>query len=399
MRRSALLALIIATVVAGTAAACHHHDLDDALAAWLVARLPFLDGLTRLPALQHSAYAVAALLAAWLCLGLSGWAKRAGYLLGLVFLLLTLWPVLAWQGVFFEPFFSIGAALLAGSISMLFDARSDRRAQAVAAFAGRVSAVEFGRWWRQQGGAPVAGRHQATALTIRLLDENKLLRELEPALWQEGVTAVQQWFEARLLPAGCYLEGATPGRLRFWFGFPHADANHAVSAARAALEVVRQWPDGEQSLAKRLGQRPQVGFALTSGEVVAVPLTVGGKTQWHLSGAAVDLGDRLALENARFGSRLLVSAATHQLAADGLEVRPLDLLPQGDAGALSEVYELLALKNGLSEDAAVARDAFWQGVILLRKGDREGARRQFERAAREGVEDAPLASFQAKLKS
>ncbi len=398
MRRNALLTCIIAAVVAGTAAACHHHGLDNALAARLVERLPFLEGLTRLSVLQHTAYAVASLLAAWFCLTLTGWARRAGFLLGLVFLILTLWPVLAWQGVFFEPFISMGATLLAGGTAMLMDAGSHRRSVMASVFAGRLSRAEFGRWWRQQGGAPKAGRHQATALTCRLLNETALLRELEPELWGDLMNRGRRLLGDFFVGAGGYLEEAGPGRLRAWFGFPNADETHALSAASAALEAVRRLPEWEQELERLCGKRPRFGLALTSGEMLAASLAEGAQTVWRLSGPAAELGDKLALENARFGSRLLASSATHQKAADGLEVRPLDLLPQGDSGTLSEVYEVLALKHGLSEDQAVARDAFWQGVILLRKGDTEGARRQFERAEMAGVEDAPLAYFKAKLK-
>ena len=393
MRRSVLLALIIATVVAGAAAACHHHDLDDVVANWLSSRLPMLQDLHRLPALQHSAYAVAAVLAAWFSLALTGFVRRAGFVLGLVFLLLTLWPVLAWQGVFFEPFISAAAALLAGGIAMLMDVASQRRAQAAAAFAGRLRRSDFSRWWRQQAGRSAAVRVPTTALTCRLLNEAALLKTLEPAVWQELANESQRWFASKVVNAGAYLEDAAPGRMRFWFGFPHPDENHAVNAARAALEVRRQLDEWEAAMEKRWGQRPRYGIALTSGDAVATAQTVGLHTHWRLSAAAGDLGDQLALENARFGSRLLLSAATHQSAADGLEVRPLDLVPQGDSNARSEIYELLALKQGLSEDQVVARDAFWQGIILLRKGDREGARRQFERARLDGVADATLAYF------
>ena len=53
---------------------------------------------------------------------------------------------------------------------------------------------------------------------------------------------------------------------------------------------------------------------------------------------------------------------------------------------------------GLTEEAAVARDAFWQGIILLRKGDAAGARKQFAKAAIEGVADPTLSYFEVKVR-
>jgi hypothetical protein len=111
-------------------------------------------------------------------------------------------------------------------------------------------------------------------------------------------------------------------------------------------------------------------------------------------GGALDFGAKLGELNAESGSHLLVSGATLAAAADGLEVRPLEMVEVPGFAPLTEVYELLALRHGLTEEQAVARDAFWQGVILLRKGDAKGALRQFERARQEGVEDAPLRYFQ-----
>lgn len=396
MRHKALAAFLIAAVVAGAAAACHHHGLDGVLADWLAGRLEWLSGLRRMPALQHTAYAMAALLAAWFCLALTGWARRVGFLLGLVFMLWMLLPVLSWQGVFFEPFISVAAALLAGGIAMLWDAGSQHRAGAAAAFAGRLSRAEFERWWSRQRGASLAARCQATVITCHLLNAEELRRGLEPEAWGRMTSWWRQRLGDFLIGRGGYLAAADPVRLQVWFGFPNPDETHALNAARAALDVVRLLEDWETNMLQAHGIRPRLGLALASGEFLAAPFACGTQTNWQLSGLAAELGERLVLENARFGSRVMISTATHQQAAEGLEVRPLDLLPQGGSAALGEVYELLALKHGLSEDQAVARDAFWQGVILLRQGDTAAALRQFERAAIPGVEDAPLAYYKAK---
>jgi hypothetical protein len=102
--------------------------------------------------------------------------------------------------------------------------------------------------------------------------------------------------------------------------------------------------------------------------------------------------------NGEYGSVLLVSSETLAAAQDGLEVRPLEMIRRGEGTRMVEIYELLALKHGLTEEAAVARDAFWQGIILLRKGDAAGARKQFAKAAMDGVSDPTLRYFEAKFR-
>jgi hypothetical protein len=60
---------------------------------------------------------------------------------------------------------------------------------------------------------------------------------------------------------------------------------------------------------------------------------------------------------------------------------------------ISEVYELLALKGTLNDEEVKARDAFWQGVVSLRKGDYKESTTQLKKARIEGREDAPLTYF------
>jgi len=57
------------------------------------------------------------------------------------------------------------------------------------------------------------------------------------------------------------------------------------------------------------------------------------------------------------------------------------------------VYELLGAKGDLSETETRARDAFWQGVVQLRKGDVKQALTSFTKARREGHDDPPLSYF------
>ena len=112
-------------------------------------------------------------------------------------------------------------------------------------------------------------------------------------------------------------------------------------------------------------------------------------------GEALDFGDHLCALNAEYGSEVLVSSETVAASLDGLEVRPMELVSRGNRRN-AEVYELLALKHGLTEKEAAAREAFRQGVVHLRKGDPAAARKMFERAAIDGVKDAPLAYFMDK---
>ncbi len=396
MRASVVGAGLIALAVGGAALLCQHYGVDQVLADWLAGRVESLQGMRRLPLLQQVAPVAAALLAAGFVSRLAGLGRRMVFLFALAFLLLVLWPVLALQGIFFAPLLSVAAALLAGLLVLLLDAGAGQDAVLAAPFLGRLSGESFAALRQSGDSEKLAGQRYATVLAGRILNEASLLKQLRPEQWQALTAGFQQRLRDLLLGHGAFIESSSPAELRALFGFPVGDENHALSAARAALECRRHLADWEHELAEHSGAQAKLGLALSSGEIIVTRLTVAAREEWRASGAAVDLAEALCARNASYGSRLLASAAVLEAAQDGLEVRPLELLPQGDAGALAELYEVLALKRGLSEEEAVARDAFWQGVILLRKGDNKAAARQFERAELKGAEDAVLAHFKAK---
>lgn len=66
---------------------------------------------------------------------------------------------------------------------------------------------------------------------------------------------------------------------------------------------------------------------------------------------------------------------------------------------LSEVYELLAPKGSLTDDEVKARDAFWEGVSLLRKGEHKSATERFNKARLDDRDDAPLRYFLDRAES
>ena len=76
-----------------------------------------------------------------------------------------------------------------------------------------------------------------------------------------------------------------------------------------------------------------------------------------------------------------------------MEARPMEMVYAPRMHQISEVYELLAAKGSLSDEELKARDAFWQGVVSLRKGSYPEAVAQLKKAKIEGREDAPLNYF------
>jgi class 3 adenylate cyclase len=404
MRANRWLGLLIGLVVAGGMYAFYRGGLAEVVTEWLRRALGSVFGAEvgswdRLPALQHGYYTLAALISGWLGLALPHASRRIGFLMGMVFLTLTLCPVLALQKILFEPFTGVFAVVAAGLLAMIVAGtnRAQRRHQLRHFFVGRLSSGSFEQMLREGDGRQLTGRRQVTALTCRLLNHAVLAKEMEPGDLEDFSSSFLKVVAEFLVSKGGYLDECDVHRVRVLFGFPAGDENHAISAARAALELRQRIVNLSQEMENRWHKQPVIGASISSGEVTTGLFGFREFEFFSAVGESLDYGDRLCALNAEYGSHVLISAATLASALDGLEVRPMEMVEAAESGSVSEVYELLSLKQGLTEQQAAARDAFWQGIILLRKGDGEGALRQFDRAVIEGVEDAPLEHFRSRV--
>lgn len=398
MRARKVLALAAAGLVIGGLFAFDQAGLGaplergvaSVLSSWLSA-----ESWSVYPGLKLGYAALMACFAAWFCLDLPHASRRAGFLLGLVFLTLTLCPVLGLQGVLFEPFTSVFAILISGlgAITLAGATGERRRHELRRFFVGRLDTAGFQEVLRTGDGRQLTGRRQVSAVTCQMLNHAALSGEMEAEELEDFSSSFLKVVAEFLVSKGGYLDECDVHRVRVLFGFPNGDENHAVSAARAALELKQRADNLAQELEHRWHKMPVIGASISSGEVTTGLFGFREFEFFSAVGEALDFGDELCLLNANYGSGILISSETLAASQEGLEVRPMEMIERGKPGHKVEIYELLALKHGLTEEAAVARDAFWQGVILLRKGEAVAARRHFEKAATEGITDAPLAFF------
>jgi hypothetical protein len=87
-----------------------------------------------------------------------------------------------------------------------------------------------------------------------------------------------------------------------------------------------------------------------------------------VGGEPVEFTRRLCAANTVYRSRILMGSETFGGAEPDIEVRPMELVQRyADASSREEVYELLALKHGLTEEEMQRRDLFWQGIVYYRE--------------------------------
>lgn len=129
-RNRAATALFIGILICVPLLALYHFGVFIEAARWLGDRLPrFLvlpaEGLHHSKPLQYAYYTLLAFSSAWLCLELPQTWKKYLYLLAIAFLTLLMTPILALNGLLFEPFSGTLAAWFAGLLGVMLSDNAD----------------------------------------------------------------------------------------------------------------------------------------------------------------------------------------------------------------------------------------------------------------------------------
>jgi adenylate cyclase len=187
------------------------------------------------------------------------------------------------------------------------------------------------------------------------------------ALMNEYLSAMTDIIESR----GGYVDKYIGDSIVAVFGAPADDPNHAANAARAALDCCAKLVGlnrgsaafQQHPLAQRIG--------INSGEAVVGNLGSQRRFNYSVMGDAVNLASRLEGANKFYGSGIIASEATVQLAGDGLAWRELDAVRVKGRNQALKIYELLApaslFRDRAQELATSPPGADWDPVRTLQE--------------------------------
>ena len=397
-KRAAIL--IIGVLVCAPLLALYHYGVFRELADWLertyhqIFILPETR-LRRIVPLQYGFYTFMAFFSAWVCAEMPRQSRKFGFIFGAAFLTLILSPALAFNGLLFEPFSGVLAILVAGllGIAMSGTEKGQRAHLLRPFFIGRLSEDAFEQLVSSKELPKLTGRRELTVLSCRMLNCAELATELEAGEMEKLGSEFLKTVAEFLVTKGAYLDSCNEDGVRALFGFPLNDDRHAATACKAAIGLRQRLVNLAQEMENRWHKKPALGVALASGDVTC---GLFGFSQFQFYGAvgeALDFSQRLCSINVVYGSHVLLDSRTFHIAQDAIEVRPMEMVTMPKVHTVSEIYELLSGNGALSEAEAKARDAFWQGVVHLRKADYKTAIDSFQKARIEGRDDAPLRYF------
>jgi adenylate cyclase len=131
-------------------------------------------------------------------------------------------------------------------------------------------------------------------------------------------------------------------------------------------------------------------------------LVIGNVGTDHLQsytiiGPTVEVAETLEGANKRYGTQILLTERTRELAGETIEVREIDRLPLGPDQSLVSVYELLSYGTALDGDTAELRDQFGQGLAHFRQEDWHRAKACFQTCLKIHPKDGPSQFYLQQL--
>ena len=170
--------------------------------------------------------------------------------------------------------------------------------------------------------------------------------------------------------------------MAFW-GPPFTDAaDHARLCCIAALEQMARMETFRAALPELLGVRhglPEVNvrMGIASGDVTVG--NIGSETSrgYTVIGDTVNLASRLEQANKFYGTGILVSEGTRDLAGDTLAFREIDSLRVAGKQEPVRVFELMDYSDQLNEDGRKLAQTYEAALVCYRSQDWDAAEAAF----------------------
>ncbi|MDF1756059.1 MAG: adenylate/guanylate cyclase domain-containing protein [Verrucomicrobiales bacterium] len=406
MKRYVLISLGIGVLIALVVLILYFLRVFELPGAWLnqvfTSRGIYPSGMTP-DRLVWAEVSVIAMMAIWICWCLSDLSQVSQKLIiGVIFAIIVfgISPSLALYGIFFEPFSSVSAVILAALASLgLAGSELGKRKRTLEMVLGRRVSQQTFNELMEAPKPPVFEGHtkDVTILTCRIFNRTELVESLPPADFLKMTNLFRRVISGFLATKGAYLDEAGPELIRAHFGLLRSDTDHAGKAIRAALDLRAALKTLNQECLGRWNEELRAGVGISSGEVVAG--IYGSKEHFFLSGIGpeVDFSRRLSKANVQYGSDLLIGPKTFVLVQEMVEVRPMEMFYDPETGSMTEIYQLLALKEDFGENNRQLRDHYWQGVILFREKKYLEAIESFSKARIPGKDDGPLEYFISRV--
>jgi adenylate cyclase len=167
--------------------------------------------------------------------------------------------------------------------------------------------------------------------------------------------------------------------MAYW-GPPFTDAeDQAVLACEAALDAVRHLEAFRADVARQLGGSAaaldiDLRIGISSGPMIVGTVGSSASRSFTVMGDPVNLGSRLEGANKAYGTRILMSERTRELAGDAIAAREIDVIRVKGKSQPIRIFELA----GMAAQAVGRTGTFDAGLAAYRARDWDAAEAAFK---------------------
>ena len=356
-----LVSCVVSLLIAGHAFA----QADLALAQFL--KLASLSAQN--PALQYSLSIALAFLLAWTTIDIPRPSLKHVVAFGAFMEVIGTTALFKMFGQYFSPFAALTAVVGSFALGFLYSrSEAGSRKRLLRQILGdRVSDATFKKLIDSSESLNLEGeRREVTIVVCEIFNHD----ELEDALPAPDYVALTNSFRRNvadlLVERGGYLDECDGESVRVVFGAPFRDLDHGANACEAALALEDRLNAVNRECHTIWKQMFDFRIGVNSGEMVLGAYGSRRLGNYSVAGEPVEFGRRLCRANLIYGSRILLGAGTFYFAEPAIEVRPMEMIQRFDDGSREEIYELLGLRDVLSDEELERRDLFWKGVVFYR---------------------------------
>lgn len=180
-----------------------------------------------------------------------------------------------------------------------------------------------------------------------------------------------------------------------FFGAPIEDPEHAIHACESGVKMKRMEAElNERFLADRMSPTPlATRIGINTGDMVVGNMGTERKMDYTIMGHSVNLAARLEGVNKQYGSFILVSETTHDLAGDQFLFRPFDPVRVVGVTEPVQLYELLDERSAASPELIERVEAFEDALRLFRGRKFSEAKARFADLTKQFPGDGPSKTY------
>ncbi|MCX6977385.1 MAG: hypothetical protein NTX04_05465 [Verrucomicrobia bacterium] len=227
------------------------------------------------------------------------------------------------------------------------------------------------------------------------------LQELEATLSPENFVSITHSFQKNasdfLVLSGGYLDASDAQSVRVIFGSPLPDSTHPITASLAAWALAKHLDEVNRQCLSIWKRSFDFRIAIHSGKSVVSAYSTPLLSSLSISGEALEFTRHLVTANRTYGSRILLSNPTFDLAESSIETRSLDRFQRSPHSSPEEIYELLGPKNTLSPDALERLNLFRKAINATRETRWDDAAALFASAKNPHAPDLPTEFYLRRI--